>query len=67
MARMSSPSRPPSSLPPRPLPPDPSECCGNGCDPCVHDLYAEQLLAWESRVAALTRDAGGTPERSDAA
>jgi hypothetical protein len=33
-------------LPPRPEPPDPSECCGNGCDPCVHDLFNERLLEW---------------------
>ncbi|MFN9740164.1 MAG: oxidoreductase-like domain-containing protein [Pseudomonadota bacterium] len=34
-------------LPPRPEPPLPSDCCGNGCAPCVWDTYAEALAAWE--------------------
>lgn len=49
---MSVPVDPRAPLPPKPQPPDPSECCGNGCDPCVHDLYGEQLAEWERRVAA---------------
>ena len=44
---------------PRPQPPakvDPGECCGNGCDPCVYDIYNDQfayyltaLAAWQAR------------------
>lgn len=42
----------PSALPPRPDPPEPGSCCGNGCSPCVHDLYAAALSKWEARRAA---------------
>ena len=43
--------------PPRPpVEPDPGDCCGNGCDPCIFDLYEdarqhyrEALSAWRSR------------------
>jgi len=47
---------------PRPTPPirpDPEDCCHSGCDPCVFDLYDEEveryraaLAAWEARHAA---------------
>lgn len=33
-------------LPPRPEPPDPRECCESGCDPCVYDLYQDELTRW---------------------
>ena len=46
---------------PRPEPPerpDDSECCRSGCDPCILDLYQqelqqyrERLKAWEARHA----------------
>jgi hypothetical protein len=46
---------------PRPTPPirpDPEDCCHSGCDPCVFDLYDEEveryraaLAAWEARHA----------------
>ncbi|MEM5370353.1 oxidoreductase-like domain-containing protein [Paraburkholderia azotifigens] len=46
---------------PRPTPPvrpDPDDCCHSGCDPCVFDLYDEEvtryraaLAAWEARHA----------------
>jgi hypothetical protein len=43
--------------PPRaPVEPDLNECCGNGCDPCIFDLYEEArqhyreaLTAWRAR------------------
>jgi cytochrome-b5 reductase len=38
---------------PKPEPPDASECCGNGCDPCVYDIYAEKLAEWARRVEAI--------------
>jgi hypothetical protein len=56
---MTSTADPRLALPPRPEPPDPSECCGNGCNPCVHDLYGEQLAEWERRVAALASPSPG--------
>jgi hypothetical protein len=42
-----------------PVPPDDSECCGNGCDPCIFDLHAMErdryfaaLRAWQERRRA---------------
>lgn len=44
---------------PRPQPPpepDPGECCGNGCDPCIYDLYNDQMAYYRTALAAwLTR------------
>lgn len=37
-------------LPPKPEPPDPAECCGSGCDPCILELYDDELDRWEARV-----------------
>ena len=44
--------------PVEPQPPNLEDCCGNGCDPCIFDLYdAEReryraaLRAWEARQA----------------
>jgi hypothetical protein len=60
---------------PRPEPPerpDDDACCGSGCDPCIFDLYAEELnrwraelAAWESRQAA--RESGERTTRESAA
>ncbi|WP_211222882.1 oxidoreductase-like domain-containing protein [Paludibacterium yongneupense] len=34
----------PDELPPRrPQAPGDNECCGSGCDPCVWDLYREEV------------------------
>lgn len=30
-----------------PIPPEPHECCGNGCEPCVWDIYREALRKWQ--------------------
>jgi len=35
-------------LPQQPEKPLPEDCCGNGCDPCVLDVYQELLLKWEN-------------------
>jgi len=33
----------------KPEPPAPNECCENGCDPCVWDIYREALSDWHAR------------------
>lgn len=39
--------------PPRPpVEPDLSECCGNGCDPCIFDLFAEAQQHYREALAA---------------
>ena len=52
--------------PPAPVLPDLDECCGQGCEPCIFDLYEaaqerhrNALQAWQAR--RLARE-GGTPE-----
>ena len=30
-----------------PIEPDPDDCCGNGCQVCVWDLYYEQLEKYQ--------------------
>jgi hypothetical protein len=42
-----------------PIEPDFEACCGNGCEPCIFDLYAIErerylaaLRAWETRQPA---------------
>lgn len=43
--------------PPPPREPDTEECCGNGCDPCIFDLYEQRLERWRQRCRA-RRDQG---------
>ena len=52
--------------PPAPVLPDLDECCGQGCEPCIFDLYEaaqerhrSALQAWQDRRRAR---AGDTPE-----
>jgi hypothetical protein len=54
----------PDARPEPPREPALEECCGNGCDPCVFDVYAaerqrylEALKAWQARQAPPTGDA----------
>lgn len=54
---MPAPDQDPPPIPP--LAPADDECCGNGCDPCIFDLYDiekeryfKQLGAWKERQAA---------------
>lgn len=42
-------------LPPRPEPPGPNECCESGCDPCVYDLYHDELARWRERCAQIRK------------
>lgn len=61
-----SPLPPPDNDPEPQLPvePDFEACCGNGCEPCIYDLYdmeqdryRKALRAWKERQAA--REAAG--------
>ncbi|WP_240125223.1 oxidoreductase-like domain-containing protein [Thermomonas alba] len=42
----------PDPRPQPPTPPQPGDCCDSGCDPCVHDLYAEELRHYRQALAA---------------
>jgi len=54
---MNSPATPdPDPMPQPPAQPDLDACCGNGCDPCIFDLYdlemdgyRQALRAWAAR------------------
>jgi hypothetical protein len=35
-----------------PVEPDPGDCCGNGCDPCIFDLYEEARQHYRQALAA---------------
>ena len=46
-----------------PVMPDLDDCCGQGCDPCVFDVYEERrqryltaLRAWQARHPATCRE-----------
>lgn len=57
---------------PPPVPPTcpgDDECCNSGCDPCVFDLYTEELeryraalRAWEERQAAKDKGTASAPQ-----
>lgn len=54
---------------PRPLRPDPSECCGSGCNPCILEVYEDELAAWEEQEqrrqqAAAAREDNPRPKAS---
>lgn len=42
----------------KPTPPASSECCESGCDPCVWDIYFDELQEWKDAQAS----AEETPE-----
>ena len=49
-----------------PTAPADEECCGNGCDPCIFDLYGfeqeryfKELKAWRERQAQKIASAPG--------
>lgn len=35
----------------KPVKPPAGECCGSSCDPCVMDLYAQELKVWKECAA----------------
>ncbi|GAB7326691.1 hypothetical protein MBLNU13_g10648t1 [Cladosporium sp. NU13] len=47
----------------KPVKPPPGECCGSSCDPCVMDLYAQELKVWKE-CAAYRESLGGDGEGS---
>ncbi|MDR9433170.1 MAG: oxidoreductase-like domain-containing protein [Spiribacter sp.] len=47
-------------LPPPPREPDWDECCGNGCNPCVFDLYEQRLERWRARCEQIRSQHGAT-------
>jgi len=42
-------------LPKCPEKPLASDCCGNGCDPCVFDIYQDELSVWEAECCQILR------------
>jgi len=40
-------------LPTKPEKPLASDCCGQGCSPCVQDIYQEELEIWERECEAI--------------
>ena len=40
-------------LPKKPERPLDSDCCGQGCSPCVLDIYDEDLKIWERECAQI--------------
>jgi hypothetical protein len=48
-----------------PVRPGPDECCDSGCNPCIFDLYQEELdryraelTAWQQRQSDRQKDSG---------
>lgn len=44
------------NLPDPPLEPLPGDCCGNGCVPCVLDIYQKELEQWRSLCCMTLRE-----------
>ena len=38
---------------PKPIPPLPEDCCGQGCVPCVNDIYETELRLWKNECKQL--------------
>ncbi|MDK2125079.1 oxidoreductase-like domain-containing protein [Parachitinimonas caeni] len=49
-------------IPPRPEPPvapDPAQCCDSGCQPCIWDLYNEEVAQYRQALAEWEARYGG--------
>ncbi|KAF7589075.1 hypothetical protein BBP40_004780 [Aspergillus hancockii] len=48
-----------------PPPPGLGDCCGSSCDPCVKDLWREELMCWRERWGdgAVEKNEGDLKER----
>ena len=42
-------------IPKPPTRPLDSECCGNGCSPCVFDVYDEEMERWQ-KLCTMSKD-----------
>ncbi|KAF1353865.1 hypothetical protein BDV97DRAFT_367423 [Delphinella strobiligena] len=42
----------------RPIKPAAGDCCGSSCNPCVMDLYREELKIWKECLESRGRSAG---------
>ncbi|XP_041358225.1 NADH-cytochrome b5 reductase-like [Gigantopelta aegis] len=42
-------------LPLKPVQPSDEDCCGNGCVPCVFDIYDEEVKIWERECKRIRR------------
>jgi hypothetical protein len=69
--RKAEPPEPDDPAPQPPPEPDLDACCGQGCDPCVFDLYEAareryraELQAWQQRQARRERNTNGGILRS---
>ncbi|PTU24150.1 hypothetical protein P175DRAFT_021508 [Aspergillus ochraceoroseus IBT 24754] len=43
-----------------PPPPGLGECCGSSCDPCVNDLWKEELACWRERWGVSSSSSSST-------
>lgn len=41
------------TLPPEPLKPEESQCCGQGCQYCILDVYKQEFLIWQKKCKEL--------------
>lgn len=41
----------------KPTPPGEYECCESGCEPCVWDIYNDDLKAWQAAQKAKAQKA----------
>src|SRR5690348_6285264 len=53
--------KPEKLLPEKPTEPLESECCGEGCTPCVFDIYKQQLTKWEKSCRDIINGTQSTP------
>ena len=42
--------KPPTQAPQPPEKPLPTDCCDGGCDPCVMDVYLDELAAYQKAL-----------------
>lgn len=47
----------------KPIKPAAGDCCGSSCDPCVMELFAQELKVWKECV--LLREVVGAEEGGD--
>ncbi|XP_019634368.1 PREDICTED: NADH-cytochrome b5 reductase-like [Branchiostoma belcheri] len=51
--------------PAAPDPPLPSDCCGGGCDPCVYDIYDQELRLWQEECRTRREGKSASQESND--